>query len=103
MIFVNGYQTNEVVLMGQNAYVRVSQNQARTLYDVTTLYICPAKYSLSLETLDYIIVCNHWLSKNYMTHEITFDDELNYLEDQLNTKALKFYIAFSQDDLVIES
>lgn len=103
MFFANGYQTNEVVLMGQNAYVRVSQNQARTLYDFKPLYICPAKYSLSLANLDYVIVCNHWMSKDYMTHEITFDDELKYLEDRLDTKALKFYIAFSQDDLVIES
>ena len=101
MFFANGYETNEVVLIGQNAYVRVSQNQARTLYDVTTLYICPAKYSLS--NVDSIIVCNHWLSKDYLKPDITFDDELKYLEDRLDTKALKFYIVFSQDNLVIES
>lgn len=101
MFFANGYQTNEVVLMGTQAYVRVTKKQAKTLYNATTLYICPMKYSIS--NLDHLVVCNHWMSKDYMTHEITFDDELNYVEDRLDTKALKFYIAFSQDDLVIKS
>lgn len=101
MFFANGYQTNEVVLMGTHAYVRVTKRQARTLYNVTTLYICPAKYSIS--NLDHLIVCNHWLSKDYMINKVTFDDELKYLEDRLDTKALKFYIAFDQDNLMIES
>lgn len=103
MFFANGYQTNEVVIMGAQAYVRVTKKQAKTLYNATTLYICPAKYSIS--NLDHLVVCNHWLSKHYITgiNQITFDDELKYLEDRLDTKALKFYIAFSQDDLVIES
>lgn len=103
MFFANGYQTNEVVLMGTQAYVRVTKKQAKTLYNATTLYICPMKYSIS--NLEHLVICNHWLSKDYITgiNKITFDDEVKYLEDRLDTKALKFYIAFDQDNLMIES
>lgn len=103
MFFANGYQTNEVVIMGTQAYVRVSKEQAEALYNVTTLYICPAKYSIS--NLDHLVICNHWLSKDYITgiNKITFDDEVKYLEDRLGTKALKFYIAFKNDDIFIKT
>lgn len=103
MFFANGYQTNEVVLMGTQAYVRVTKKQAKTLYNATTLYICPMKYAIS--NLDHLVICNHWLSKDYITgiNKITFDDEVKYLEDRLDTKALKFYISFNQEDLIIES
>lgn len=103
MFFANGYQTNEVVIMGTQAYVRVSKEQAEALYNVTTLYICPAKYSIS--NLDHLVICNHWLSKDYITgiNKITFDDEVKYLEDRLDTKALKFYIAFENDNIFIRT